>query len=241
MNWFEEWFDSPYYHLLYANRSDAEAELFINKLAAFLEINANSKVLDVACGKGRHSKTLAKLGFDVTGIDLSKRSIAYAQQFSHSRLNFEVWDMRKVFNPGEYDVVFNLFSSFGYFDNAQDDYKCVQAFLDELKPGGRLVLDYINSEWAVKNMKAKEIVPRGEVQFHIQKRLEGGFLKKRIEFLANGENYLFEEQLKMINRSKFELMLTAAGFDVKYVFGNYDLSPFENAASPRLIIIAQKA
>ena len=113
-NWFEEWFDSPYYHLLYCNRSAEEAESFIKKLTQKLDLRKGAKVLDVACGKGRHSRTLASLGYDVTGIDLSANSIAFAKNFENAHLKFEVFDMRKTYAAQKFDYVFNLFSSFGY-------------------------------------------------------------------------------------------------------------------------------
>lgn len=240
MNWFEEWFNSPYYHILYANRNEVEAESFIKNISVCINIPQGAKVLDVACGKGRHSKTLAKLGYRVTGIDLSVNSITEARKFQCPDLNFEVWDMRNTFSAGVFDYVFNLFSSFGYFDDEQDDYACINAFAGNLKPGGMLVLDYINSEWAVKTMKPREIIQRGDLQFHIQKKLENGFIKKKIEFLTNGENHTYQEQLKVINRDKFETMLTGAGFTIKHVFGDYVLNNFTAATSPRLILVAQK-
>ncbi|MBP6732459.1 MAG: methyltransferase domain-containing protein [Chitinophagales bacterium] len=239
-NWFEEWFNSPYYHLLYSNRNDAEAELFIKQIAGFLNIQQAAKVLDVACGKGRHSKTLAKLGFEVTGIDLSENSIAEAKQSACETLHFDVWDMRKAYKPGGFDFVFNLFSSFGYFDDEREDYACINAFAENLTPRGTLVIDYINSEVAVKGMKPREIIQRGETQFHIQKRLENGFIKKKIEFLAQGEDYSFEEQLKVINQFRFNQMLSSAGFTIQHTFGDYALNKFEPSSSPRLIMVAQK-
>lgn len=239
--WFETWFDSPYYHTLYANRSAEEAENFITAISTHLRIAANAKVLDVACGKGRHSKTLAKLGFDVTGIDLSKNSIEYAKQYTCDKLKFDVWDMRETYKEGYFHYVFNLFSSFGYFDNEEDDYAAIQAMYNNLKPGGTLVLDYINTEYAVKHMKSREIIPRGDIQFHIQKRLEKGFIKKKIEFLVDGEDYTFEEQLKVINQFRFDEMLGAAGFTLLETFGDYDLNPFNAGNSPRLILVARKA
>ena len=89
-------------------------------------------------------------------------------------------------------------------------------------------------------MKPREIVQREEIQFHIQKKLENGFIKKKIEFLASGENYLFEEKLKIINQHKFNLLLTANGFEIKNTFGDYELNDVNSASSPRLIFVAQK-
>ena len=240
MLWFEEWFDSPYYHELYCNRDEKEAEAFIARLAQRLVMPIKANVLDAACGKGRHARTLAKLGFKVTGIDLSKNSIAYAKQFENECLKFDVCDIRTPYCSNCFDYVFNLFSSFGYFEEVVEDEKCIAAFSQCLKPGGTLVIDYINSEYAVKQMKPREIVQRQKTQFHIQKRLENGFIKKRIEFLSDGVDYMFEEQLKMINRHRFEVMLKANGLNLIDVFGDYDLNEFNAALSPRLILIAQK-
>jgi 2-polyprenyl-3-methyl-5-hydroxy-6-metoxy-1,4-benzoquinol methylase len=240
MQWFEEWFDSPYYQVLYANRDEQEAEKFINKVVEKLQIPANAKILDVACGKGRHSRTLAKLGYDVTGIDLSHNNIAYAKQFENEHLHFEQWDMRNVFRSGSFDYAFNLFSSFGYFDNDDDDMKAVRAFAENLKPGGTLLLDYLNSECAVKLLKSNDIIPRGEIHFHIQKKIENGFIKKKIEFIANGEHHSYEEHLKIINLFKFKAMLTEAGFELQETYGNYALEPFKPHESMRLILVAKK-
>lgn len=238
--WFEEWFDSPYYHVLYSNRNDAEAARFIEKITAYLHFTPETRVLDVACGKGRHSKTLACLGYDVTGIDLSCNSITEAKKFETPRLQFAVWDMRNVFKPEAFDAVFNLFSSFGYFDDDAEDAKAIAAMHADLKPGGILVMDYLNTEYVVKMMKPREIIEREGIQFHISKRLEGGFIKKKIEFLVNGEDHNYEEQVKMINKLRFETMLTNAGFTLLETFGDYELNKFESGTSARLIMVAKK-
>ncbi len=238
--WFEEWFDSPYYHILYANRSEEEASKFISNLVQKLQIPAGAKILDIACGKGRHSLKLAQLGFNVTGIDLSQNNIAYAKQFECETLHFEVWDMRQVYKPNEFDFVLNLFSSFGYFKEENCNDRATVAFAENIKPGGTLVIDYINTEYAVKHIKDKEIIPRGDIQFHIQKKLENGFIKKKIQFLADGTHYEYEEQLAMINHFQFKNLLNHASVQLQQTFGDYDLNDFVAASSPRLILIAKK-
>ncbi len=240
MNWFEEWFDSPYYHQLYCNRNEAEAKIFIEKIAGSVHIPQNAKILDAACGKGRHSLTLAHLGFKVTGIDLSKNSIEYAKQFESERLHFAVHDIRETYHTNQFDFVFNLFSSFGYFENELEDLKVIKAFSETLKHHGTLVLDYINCEWAVKNIKSKEIVQRNETQFHIQKKLEKGFIVKDVDFLTNGENYHYQERLKVISLNRFEEMLAISGFTLLQTFGDYALNKFKPTDSERLILIARK-
>lgn len=238
--WYEEWFDSPYYHILYANRSADEAKSFIGRVVDKFKITPGTPVLDVACGKGRHSKTLAALGLDVTGIDLSHNSIAYAKQFETGHLRFDVWDMRQVYKANSYTYVFNLFSSFGYFEDDAQDYLAIKAFADNLKPGGTLLLDYMNTECVVRLLKNRDIVQRGDIQFHIQKEIKNGFIEKRIAFLADGVDHNYTEELKIINLYKFEKMLTQAGLTLKQTFGDYDLNRFDPGSSMRLILVAEK-
>jgi 2-polyprenyl-3-methyl-5-hydroxy-6-metoxy-1,4-benzoquinol methylase len=239
--WFEEWFDSPYYHILYANRSVDEAKNFITRLVDKLKIPVGAKVLDIACGKGRHSQTLATHGLDVTGIDLSHNSIDYAKQFENEHLRFEVWDMRQVYKADTFDFEFNLFSSFGYFEDDEQDLLAIKAFAANLKPGGTLILDYMNTECVVKLLKSRDIVQRGDIQFHIQKRIEFGFIKKKIEFLANGIDHSYTEQLKVINLFQFRQMLTTAGLKLTATYGDYELNEFNPSSSMRLILVAEKS
>ena len=92
--WYKDWFSSPFYHKLYFERDEKEAEAFIKKLIEYLHPPPGSRMLDVACGKGRHSKILAAMGFNVTGFDISFSSITWAKQFEQENLDFYVHDMR---------------------------------------------------------------------------------------------------------------------------------------------------
>jgi len=112
-DWFVSWFDSPYYHVLYKNRDDSEAQQFMTRLTDYINLESGDTILDVACGKGRHAMFLASLGFQVTGMDLSNNSIEFASQFENENLQFLKHDMRKPLDL-QYDAVFNLFTSFGY-------------------------------------------------------------------------------------------------------------------------------
>lgn len=92
--WYQSWFDTPYYHILYQQRNYDEAQRFIKNLVAYLKINENQNILDLACGKGRHSIFLNSLGYNVTGVDLSKQSILEASKSTNARLKFMIHDMR---------------------------------------------------------------------------------------------------------------------------------------------------
>ena len=119
-DWFTAWFNTPYYHILYKNRNDEDAQFFMRNLTNFLALAKNAHILDLPCGKGRHSVYLNSLGYTVTGGDLSENSINHAKNFENETLYFEVFDMRKPIK-NTYDAIFNLFTSFGYFDEDEED------------------------------------------------------------------------------------------------------------------------
>ena len=129
--WFTSWFDSPYYHVLYKERNYREAQIFMDNLTHYLNLPEHAKVLDLACGKGRHAIYLNQLGFTVLGVDLSENSIAIAKKNENETLHFEVHDMRHSF-ADKYDAIFNLFTSFGYFECDADHLKTLIAIKESL-------------------------------------------------------------------------------------------------------------
>ncbi len=238
--WFANWFDTSFYHILYSNRNDDEAENFISNLFKHLHIPNGAKILDVACGKGRHAKSMHALGMNVTGIDLSCNSISTANEMATTGLRFDVWDMRKPFKENNFDVVTNLFSSFGYFEDPADDDLAIHSMQAVLEKNGLFIFDYMNPEFIIKSLKAREIVSRGELQFHIQRKVENGFIHKQINFLHEGVEHEYTEQLKVIKFEQFQKLFISIGFEVVETFGNYDLRPFAFGSSPRQIWILKK-
>ncbi|WP_291092948.1 class I SAM-dependent methyltransferase [Empedobacter sp. UBA6745] len=240
LQWFVKWFNSPYYHILYKNRSLTEAEDFIQKITKYLQLPQQAKVLDLACGKGRHAITLNKLGFDVLGIDLSEESIKYAKQFENEYLKFEKHDMREVYHPNEFDAVFNLFTSFGYFENYEDNFKVFEAVKQQIKSHGIFVLDYLNAEKVVSTMIPYEEKLIDGVLFKITKSVENGFIKKEIDFADKGETFHFEEFVRLIYFNDFKKIYETEGFILDKVFGNYNLDAFDEQTSDRLILVLNK-
>ena len=145
MSWFEDWFNSPYYALLYNNRDTKEAGEFIKNLLAYLKPSPNSSIADIPCGNGRHSTALANAGFNVTGFDLSERNIEEAKPYESETLSFYLHDMRQPFHIHYFDFIMNLFTSIGYFNADYEDLRVLKNFQKALKPGGILVIDFFNS------------------------------------------------------------------------------------------------
>ena len=239
-DWFVTWFNSPYYHALYKNRDTAEAERFVDRLAKYLNTGTGARVLDLACGKGRHSKHLHNLGLEVIGVDLSDESIAEAKLSETYGLEFFVHDMRYLLWNEHFDFVLNLFTSFGYFHNSDDDQKTISSVADSLKTGGRFVIDFMNAVKVAENLVVSEVKTIEEIRFEISRDVENGIIIKRIHIIDGNTELDFEEQVDALRLEHFKKYLSEAGLEIEDTFGNYQLEPFDEKNSDRLIIVAKK-
>lgn len=241
-HWFESWFDSPYYHILYKHRDMEEAEEFLSNLIQQLGMPSGATVLDIACGRGRHAIYLNERGFDVTGFDLSEQNIAYDKQFENKDLHFYVHDMRSVFCVNYFDYVLNLFSSFGYFKSRHENEKALKANASALRRGGTFVFDYLNS-YKIRNCSSAEAENETEIdgiKFYSRKVIKDDFVIKEIRFTHDGKDYFFTEQVRLFSLDELSAMFDRAGLDIMDKFGDYDLHSFDENNSPRLILIARK-
>jgi SAM-dependent methyltransferase len=238
--WFAEWFNSPWYHKLYKNRDEATAKQEINAMVSVLGLPAGSRVLDLACGKGRHSIHLADLGFDVTGLDISDESITYARQMERENLGFYQHDMRLPFRSNYYDAVLNIFTSFGYFKRMRENELAIRNMQHNLKPGGVLLLDFLNADFVRAGMVPRETKVIDGTTFLIKKRTQDGFIFKTISFEAEGRKMEHTEQVQLLTPDHFETLCTTAGLKMEQRFGDYNLSEYHAASSPRFIFTARK-
>ena len=235
-NWFASWFDTPYYHTLYKDRNYREAQVFMDNLTHYLNLPKNAKVLDLACGKGRHSIYLNQLGYNVLGVDLSKNSIEIANKNANDTLKFQVHDMREPLNE-KFDAVFNLFTSFGYFDNDEDNLKTLIAIKEMLSEYGFAVIDFMNVPFVLDNLVAEETKTVDEIDFHLKRYLKDGFIVKEIDFEDNGKKYHFEEKVRALTLDDFNKMMNEAGIYLLDTFGDYKLKKYHKNTSERLIMI----
>lgn len=213
----------------------------MDHLNDYFAFTAEDEVMDLACGKGRHSIYLNSKGLKVTGVDLSPQNIEAASAHTNERLHFHVHDMRKVFRQEAFDYVLNLFTSFGYFEKDSENQQAIDAAAAALKPGGRLLIDFLNPYVVIHNLKPEEVKLIDGIEFHITKHLdEENYIVKDIRFEDKGRTYHFQERVKAIRRMEFLDYFKQAGLLLEDCFGDYDLHEYNADESDRMIFVCRK-
>ena len=235
---YNNWFDSSYYHILYDNRDYNEAKEFVKTILNHLKLKKNSKILDAACGKGRHSIEIEKFGYNVTGIDLSKNSIREAKKNENKNLKFLIHDISVPMNE-KYDAVFNLFTSFGYHDKKKD-LDVLKAIEMNLKNNGTGIIDFFNINKVKNELVENEIIIKKDIKFNITRKANKHYVTKNIMFEANQKKYNYNESVNALSLKEFEEYFNKTNLEILEVFGDYNLKEFKTVTSPRLIILFQK-
>ncbi len=238
--WFAEWFDSTFYHLLYKSRDEQEAKNSLDKLLVALSLEPGACIMDLACGKGRHSRYLAEKGFQVTGLDISEKSIEFARQFETEQLEFFQHDMRKPFRANYFDGVLNMFTSFGYFETDLEHLHALQNIATNLKVGGVFLLDYFNSQWVQANLVSAETKVSEGVTFQLTKWIDKGHVFKEVAFEHGGHQVSHTESVRLFELDDFQRLFSACTLKITKTYGGYDLSAFDPQKSKRLILVAEK-
>ena len=234
------WFNSPYYHILYRHRNEEEAAQFLNNIIDHFKPAPGSPVLDLGCGRGRHSVYLNEKGFDVTGVDISEENIAFNKQYENEQLKFFVHDMRQVFKKDAFVFIINLFTSFGYFEKDEDNQRTINSAAEDLKEGGILLIDYLNCHKVLNELAVEEVKTVDDIEFHIVRGFDGKFITKNITFEDFEDEFNYQEKVRALQLSDFEKYFENAGLKIIHLSGNYRLETFDAVNSPRLIIAGIK-
>jgi SAM-dependent methyltransferase len=240
--WFAEWFNSPYYPILYTNRDTKEADLFVENLIQFFKPKADALFLDIGCGQGRHTNQIAQKGYNALGIDLAEDAIKYAITNKEPNADFAVQDMRSLFYINAFDYVLNCFTSFGYFEHNRDTIKAAKTFVHALKPNGVLVIDYMNSHLVRKNLIAAEKIVKQNVEFDIRRTEINNKFEKQITITDTGKNFAktYTEKVSSYSLQDFKHIFEPLGLTLAHTFGDYNLNPFDIEKSSRLIMVFNK-
>jgi len=238
-DWFKSWFNTTYYHKLYKHRDERDAQLLLDNILDFLQPLPKANILDLACGRGRHSTYLHAKGFNVFGLDLSPESIAYAKKH-HSANSFNVQDMRNNFGENQYDYIFNLFTSFGYFNSSSQHLTAVKNIASALQPDGVLVLDFMNAQKVSQGLVPDEKIIADDITFNITRYVVDDKIVKEINFSDNGKAFQFKEEVALLTIEDFKNFYKESGLELFSTFGDFHLNPFSPENSDRLITMARK-
>ena len=233
-----DWFDSDYYHILYKHRDYSEARNFIDNIVEYLDLKKGSKILDLACGIGRHSIYLEKIGFDVTGTDKSTNNIKKAKKSQNDKLKFIQMEMINDTNR-KYDGIFNLFTSFGYV-NHDYNLETIKNIERQLKDDGKVIIDFMNTLFVKNNLVIEETKVIDDLSFKIKRKSDGKHIYKEIKF-NDQKDYFFQEKVMDLSLNDFENYLKRHNLKIIKTFGDYNLNEFDIENSERLIMVIKKS
>lgn len=239
MGWYTRWFGTPYYKLLYGHRDEAEAKAWVEAIQGRWRLAAGARLLDLACGRGRHARHFAALGLRVTGADISAESIAEARA-AVPEAEFLVHDMREPIPGARFDAIVCLFTSLGYSGARADDQRVLDAVQAMLVPGGRFVLDFMNTPLVLRELVPEESVEAEGVRFRVERRCEGGAIVKRIRVDDRGRACDFEERVQALMPGELEAMALRAGLHIEDRTDGPELTPFDPERSRRFVLWARK-
>jgi SAM-dependent methyltransferase len=231
--WFEQWFGEEY-HALYPHRDDEDARRAVALIRSVISWRPGDRILDLACGPGRHAAELDRLGGHVVGFDLSRAMLRRARERTRARL--VRGDMRALpFRDGSFALAVNLFTSFGYFLDDAEHRLVVRQVAAALAPGGHFVLDYLNAEQVRRTIQLSEQAKGRDVL--VRRRIDSAnrFVIKEIELRGRARS--FQERVRLYGADELAALCVDAGLRVVARFGDYDAgAPGPNA--PRVILVA---
>ncbi|MEO8591456.1 MAG: class I SAM-dependent methyltransferase [Flavobacteriales bacterium] len=239
MGWFTHWFGTRYYSLLYGHRDEQDAGAWVDMINRRWDLPHGAELMDLACGRGRHAKHFASTGLRVTGIDISEVSIGEAR-CAVPGTEFRVHDMRVPFATGRFDGICCLFTSLGYFDTLDDDRKVFAAVVEALKPGGRFMLDFMNTELVLRDLVPAERLELEGVVFRIERELVDDVIVKRVSVIDRGTEHRFEERVQALTPEQLERMAVDAGLIIEDRTDGPDPLPFDRQRSQRFVLWTRK-
>ncbi|PKD43629.1 class I SAM-dependent methyltransferase [Rhodohalobacter barkolensis] len=243
MSWFEDWFDSPLYEKLYSKRDEKEASRIADLIEKEIPVSDYKNILDLGCGRGRNSLALAKRGYHVTGIDLSKKAIQKAKSNAKEKnlknVDFYIRDMRDPI-PKQFDAIVNLFTTFGYFLEDEENKRILRTTAKNLRKDGILFIDYLNPEYVEKNLVPSESGVYENLAYQVTRKIEDEMVFKSIQFKGESldKPVKYIERVKLYDLDWFKSELNRSGYEITKTYGDYEGGVFQSD-SPRMIMIAK--
>jgi len=236
-NWYKEWFGEDYL-TVYEHRDTQDAQKLVELILNNTQLPEKSFILDVACGPGRHAAHFSELNHHVFGIDLSR--ILLEQARKHCCPPFFIQsDMRYLPFSRQFDLVFSLFTSFGYFENDQTNTNVAREMGRVLKSNGDLVIDYLNPEYVRQNLVPEGTRLVGGLEVREKRWIKNRRIHKKIQLKQNDQNKTYYESVRLYEYDEMNSILKKAGIRVEKVFGEYSGESYTAQAS-RMILFGKK-
>jgi SAM-dependent methyltransferase len=235
--WFEDWFGEEYLQL-YPHRDQLEADRAVALVNEATGLRPGWRVLDVACGAGRHARAFRAAGARCVGLDLSRTLLRVARGVTDAPLVRA--DMRRLpIRPGSMDLTVSLFTSFGYFDRDEEHAGALREMAGTVRPGGWFVIDFLNAPEVRARLVPQERVRvhGGEADVSRSVSADGHYVCKSIVTPAGRR---FTERVRLFEPAEIDGMLARAGIEVRHRFGDYDAAPL-GPGSPRTIMAGSRA
>jgi SAM-dependent methyltransferase len=228
-DWWRTWF-GPGYLELYDETLQERTPVEIDQLERLLELRPPMRILDLPCGQGRHAIELARRGYAVTGVDLSPYLLDVAARRARDAGVAVRWlrgDMREALPGDRFDLVVNLFTSFGYFAEDADDRLVVRAAVAMLKPGGRFLVEVVNGDRIMANFQEREWFTVGQIAVMERRSLDPGARRMVVErtVSSNKNREVNLHALRLYGGRDLRELLTAEGFERVEVFGDWNREP----------------
>lgn len=247
MHWTETFFGKYYLPTHMPVLKDEKTLAEVNFMESCLGLEKGSNILDIPCGHGRHSITLAERGYNVTGIDFQKDFIQLAKENSKhlSNIEFIVSDMRTIDYENKFDGIINFFTSFGYFSE-EENVEVMKKFSKALKKGGKILIETVNREWAVKNIgeikQSWMLYPDNEnitfIANNVFDILTGRMISRQA-IINKDERYLQDQDIRLYAYTEMKDILDRSGLKILECFGDISKDSYDEDSSS-MIIIAEK-
>lgn len=241
--WFEEWFNTEEYLNVYRHRNEEDAKNLFNLIRKNIVLENGSKVLDLACGAGRHSILFAKNGFDVTAVDISDNLLNVARKTAEEfklNINFIKNDLRKLDLTDKFHLIINLFTSFGYFESDDENDEVIKIASQHLVDNGYFVMDFFNIIYLKNNLIPISYDKIEDGIIKQERAMEGNRIVKKIIITRSAEEKRYFESVRTFTKDELTFLFEDNGLKVQSIYGDYLGNSFTEGSSPRIIIIAKK-
>jgi SAM-dependent methyltransferase len=230
--------------ILFNQQRQSSAKVEVEKVLSLLKIQQDDRILDLCCGAGRHSLTLARQGFDVVGVDRTTSFIEKAKQEAEEnslKVQFVVGDMREYCQPNSFDIVMNLFGSFGYFEDPDDDQQVVKNMYASLCSGGRFLIETMGKEILAREFQERDWSEEGDTLVLAERKPQQNWRRIQTRWIVIKGNRRVEHTVSVRLYSAVELssLLSDCGFANVQVYGDLEGLVYDQGAK-RLIVIGTK-